>query len=104
MLLQNIELKKFAINFFMETDVGQQIMDKLDELDIVLSKTHNKVLKKVEGKKNSCPHIMINTEEKNKLMQKAKDKEVHLSEWCRRKLKEDDQLNRIEMKIDKLLK
>ncbi|MCK4647317.1 hypothetical protein KAT24_00090 [Candidatus Pacearchaeota archaeon] len=46
---------------------------------------------------------MVNTEEKKKLMKKAENEGVDFSEWCRRKFKEDSQLDRIEEKINKIL-
>lgn len=81
------------------------IEDKFDQIMNSLEDIEKKLQKKVEikerGKKNSHIHLMINTEEKNKLMQKAKDEGLDFSEWCRRKLKEDSQLDRIERKVDK---
>ena len=88
----------------MKEDIGQQIIDKLDKINLSMDKTHYKIHKKVEEKKNSHIHIMISTKEKKKLMDKAEEEGLDFSEWCRRKLKKDSQLNRIENKIDDIVK
>ena len=81
-------------------DTFDKIMNNLEDIE-------KKLVKKVEaqekGVKNSCVHFVINTEEKKKLMKKAEDEGIHFSEWCRKKLRENSQLDRIERKIDKLL-
>jgi len=87
----------------MQEDIGQQVMDKLDELEIALGRTHNKLQKKVEGKKNSHLHFLIETEVIEKMKAEAEKQNISLSEWCRRKLREDFQWDRIEMKLDMIL-
>jgi len=84
------------------------VEDTIDEINIALHKIENKlkekqIISKVNPKKNSHLHIMINTEEKKKLMQKAENEGLDFSKWCRRKLKEDSQLDRIENKLDIIL-
>ena len=88
----------------MEEDIGQQVLDKLDELGLTIDRTYNKALKKVEGKKNSHLHFVIETEVIEAMKKEAQRQNISLAGWCRRKLKEDSQLNRIESKIDKLIK
>lgn len=56
------------------------------------------------GKKNSQLHIMVETKFLNELKQKAIEKESTLSNYCRQKLKDDTQLNRIEELIKEILK
>ncbi len=87
-------------------DRFDQIINNLEEIEKKLEeKVNNKEkLSKISKLKNSHIHIMINTEEKNKLVQKAKDDGLDFSEWCRRKIKEDSQLSRIENKINRLVK
>lgn len=55
-------------------------------------------------KKNSHLHILIETSRLNKLRQEANEKEVSLGELCRKKLRRQAQLDRIEGKLDKVLK
>lgn len=50
--------------------------------------------------KNSQIHIQVETNLKSKLEKKAKEKNISLSEHCRRNLGEDPQLDKIEMKIN----
>lgn len=56
------------------------------------------------AKKNAQLHLMIETREINKLKQEAEEKKISLAELCRRKLRKMDQLDRIEKKLDKILK
>lgn len=83
------------------------VEDRFDQIISNLQEIEKKLEKKVEKQetklKNSHIHIMINTQEKNKLMQKAKDEGLDFSEWCRRKIKGNSQLDRIERKLDKLI-
>jgi hypothetical protein len=88
----------------------KMIEDKFDQIMSNLKEIEKKVNKKIESQekqesrvKNSHIHLMINTSEKKKLVERAKNDGLDLSEWCRRKLREDSQLNRIEEKIDKLI-
>lgn len=85
----------------MEKDVGQRVIDKLNELDVLIGE---RLGKNSSQKKNSQLHLLIETDALEQMKKKAKEKGISLSEWCRKKLKEDSQLNRIEMKIDKLIK
>lgn len=86
----------------MEEDIGQRVIDKLEELDSIIDKTYN-ACKKVEGKKNSHMHFLIETKVMESMKKEAEKQNISLSEWCRRKLKEDSQLDRIEKKLDKFL-
>ncbi len=52
--------------------------------------------------KNSQIHVMVETKFMNELKNKAKEKGLTLSEYCRQKLKEDSQLERIEKKLEKI--
>ncbi len=74
-----------------QEDIGQEIIDKLEKLNTSL-------------KKNSQIHLMIDTNTLNKMKERAKDDRISLSEWCRKKLREDSQLDRIEGKLDKIIK
>ena len=55
-------------------------------------------------KKNSQLHVVIETHKLNRLKEEAKEQDVSLAELCRRKLKPRPQMDRIERKLDKLLK
>jgi hypothetical protein len=54
--------------------------------------------------KNAHLHIVVNTEFLNSLKSEAKNRMISLSEFCRLKLKDSIQMDRIEYKIDKLIK
>jgi len=53
---------------------------------------------------NSHIHLLIETSLKEKLMKESKEKGISISEFCRTKLKESSQLDRIEEKLDGVLK
>ena len=55
-------------------------------------------------KKNAQLHLMIETRELNKLRDDAEEKQVSLAELSRTKLRKQPQLDRIEEKLDKILK
>jgi hypothetical protein len=55
-------------------------------------------------KKNSHLHILIETNLLNKLKEEAKERKVSLGQLCRSKLRRQSQLDRIEGKLDKVLK
>jgi len=81
----------------MQKDIGEEIIEKLNELN-----------KELEGlvlmKKNSHIYFTIETDVLNQMKKQAEEQGISLSEWCRKKLKEDTQLNRIEEKLDEILK
>lgn len=56
------------------------------------------------AKKNAQLHLMIETRELNKLREEAEEKKVSLAELCRVKLRRQPQLDRIERKLERLLK
>ena len=55
-------------------------------------------------KKNSHLHILIETSLLTRLKLEAQDKGVSLGQLCRAKLRKQAQLDRIEGKIDRILK
>jgi hypothetical protein len=55
-------------------------------------------------KKNSHLHILIETNLLNKLKEEAQEKKISLGQLCRSKLRRQPQLDRIEGKLDKLIK
>ncbi len=81
----------------MEKDVGERVIDKLNELDKLIEE-------KLFMKKNSQLHLMIETDVLEKMKVKAKEENISLSEWCRKKLGGNSQLDRIEIKLDKIIK
>jgi len=55
-------------------------------------------------KKNSHLHILIETNLLNKLKEEALGKNLSLGQLCRSKLRKHNQLDRIELKVDRILK
>ena len=55
-------------------------------------------------KKNAQLHILLETRLLNQLKKEAEEQGVSLGHLCRSKLKKKSQLNRIEGKLDKVLK
>ena len=56
------------------------------------------------AKKNSHLHILIETNLLNKLKERANERKLSLGQHCRNKLRKQAQLDRIEGKLDKVLK
>ena len=55
-------------------------------------------------KKNSHLHILIETSLLNKIKEDAQKRGLSLGQFCRQKFRKQDQLDRIEMKLDKVIK
>jgi len=55
-------------------------------------------------KKNSHLHILIETPLISKLREEAREKKLSLGQYCRQKLRKQEQLDRIEGKLDRVLK
>ncbi|VVB83899.1 Uncharacterised protein [uncultured archaeon] len=55
-------------------------------------------------KKNNQLHIFVETKLLNTLIEEAQKEEISLSELCRSKLRRKPQLDRIEEKVEKILK
>jgi hypothetical protein len=55
-------------------------------------------------KKNAQLHLVIEARELNKLKVEAEEKKVSLAELCRVKLRKNNQFDRIEGKLDKIIK
>lgn len=92
----------------MEEDIGQRIIDKLENLNVSLEDKMRKLKRNgeppiQEGKKNSHLHINIETETLERMKKEAEAEKISLAEWCRRKLRGDSQLDRIEGKLDRVL-
>lgn len=81
----------------MEQDIGEEIITKLKSLKCSIENLPGSTLKK-----NSQLHLMIETSILEKLKERAEKENITISEWCRRKLREDSQLDRIESKLNKL--
>ncbi len=54
-------------------------------------------------KKNAHIHLVLETEQLQQFKEKAKEKNVSLSELCRQRLREPSQLNKIEKMLEELL-
>jgi len=83
----------------MKPDIGEQIISKLNKLNTSLDNLPGSGLKK-----NSQIHFMIETSVLKEIREKAKEKNISMSEWCRQKISKDSQLDRIEMMIKGLVK
>jgi len=87
------------------------VEDKLDELQVLLDGMVTRLEKaeKSKGinqenlKKNSHLHMFLETSLLDKLKKKSRENNMSISEFVRRKLRENEQLDRIEGKIDKLM-
>jgi len=88
------------------------IEETLDRLQEVVEELTNKLDKKIVAKqqinpenlkKNSHLHLFMETSLHDKLKKEATEKAMTLSELVRWKLRENNQFNRIERKIDKIL-
>ena len=55
-------------------------------------------------KKNAQLHILLETRLLNQLKKEAEEQEVSLGHLCRQRLRKKNQLDRIEGKLDKLIK
>lgn len=55
-------------------------------------------------KKNSHLHILIETNLLTKLKEEAQEKKTSLGQLCRSKLRRQPQLDRIEVKLDKVIR
>lgn len=55
-------------------------------------------------RKNAHLHIVVETDFLNQLKKQAKEKTITVSQLCRLKLQKSIQMDRIEFKLDKLLK
>ena len=84
-------------------DTIEQIFENLKEIEIKLQKKVEKK-ERLEGKKNSHLHILLETSLLNKIEKEAKERSISVAELVRQKLRENSQLNRIESKIDRLTK
>ena len=86
-------------------DIEEKAKELEARFDSIINKLENKTLGEEESKKkNSHLHIFVETSLLNKLKEEAEDNAMSLSEWCRKKLRGNSQLDRIETKLDKLLK
>lgn len=78
----------------------EEIMANLKTIE---QKLKEKVHEKEElKKKNSHLHMFLDTSLMDKLREEANNKNMSISELVRQKLRENSQLDRIEMKVDKL--
>lgn len=85
--------------------VFEEINSLVDKIEIKLEERNRKeeLVKPIFEKKNSHLHMMIETSLINKIGKEAKEKKISIAELVRQKLRKNEQLDRIEMKIDKLL-
>jgi len=85
--------------------------ENFDNIMVMLGEIEQKLQKKVKDKeyishisekKNSHLHMLIETSLMNKVEKRAKDKGISVAEFVRNRLREQEQLDRIEGKIDKI--
>jgi len=79
-----------------------EIQNKVETLCSKLEQREN-IKSIIQGKKNSHLHIVIETSLLEKIKKKANEENVSIAEYARKRLREDNQLNRIEAKIDSVL-
>lgn len=92
------EKKLTAEEMLDEMEAGLRIIEKkLDE------KLNSKKQNPEDIKKNSHLHIFLETSLHEKIKKEAEEKNIGISELVRQKLRGNEQLDRIEGKIDKLL-
>ena len=84
-------------------EMFDEIQSHLEEIEIKLQKKVEKK-ERSEGKKNSHLHLLLETNVLNSMKKEAEKQNISLSEWCRKKLKEDSQLDRIEKKMERIIK
>ena len=85
----------------------EKIMGVIGEIEVKLDKRNKeKVFKEkpITEKKNHALHILIEKNLIERLRKESKEQSVSLGEYCRRKLRDNNQLNRIEDKLDNLIK
>jgi predicted HicB family RNase H-like nuclease len=93
----------------------EETLDKIEEhLEFINRKIDEKVrekenskikpLWKKSGKKNSHLNMLIETPLMEQVEKEANKQEISVAEFVRRKLRDDPQLDRIEGKVDSLLK
>ncbi len=74
-------------------------------LETIEQKLKEKVhLKEESKKKNSHLHMFLETSLMNKIRMEANEKNISIAELVRQKLRDNPQLNRIENKLDNLIK
>ena len=82
--------------------------EAFDEINALLEGIERKIKDKeiskpMNQKKNSHLHIMIETDLLNKVEKRAKSQNMSIAEFVRKKLRGNEQLDRIENKLDKIL-
>ena len=84
---------------------AEEMIDEIEEcLEVIEKKLKKKIhLKEESKKKNSHLHMFLETSLMDGLREEASDKNMSISELVRQKLRENNQLDRIENKLDKLL-
>jgi len=82
------------------------LISKMKEINTILEtklKNKEKYTKPINEKKNSHIHIVLETSFDNKLTKEAKENGITKAELVRQKLRDNNQLTRIEDKLDKIL-
>jgi predicted DNA binding CopG/RHH family protein len=85
----------------MLNEINQRLDEKVKEKE--LRPIIEKGINPENLKKNSHLHILLETPLMNKIRQRAKEKGLSIGEFVRSKLREQEQLDRIEGKIDKII-
>lgn len=87
-------------------DKFDKIMESMLSLESKIMKLKNSKSiddKSITEKKNYPLHLMIEKSLMINLKKEANENGISVAEYCRRKLKSNNQLDRIELKIDKLI-
>ncbi len=95
-----------------EKDTLNDRFNVLEELMLKTETSLNRILKKqkqspqktpiINTRKNHPLHLLVEKDLIESLRTEAKENKISVGELCRKKLRGDSQLDRIEMKIDRL--
>ncbi|MGD9276489.1 MAG: hypothetical protein PVJ67_04930 [Candidatus Pacearchaeota archaeon] len=75
-------------------------MEEIGQLVERRIKDNERYEKPITEKKNSHLHLLLETSLMNKVERQAKEQKISIAEFVRRRLRRNEQLDRIESKID----
>lgn len=97
MLKNKMELEERMDNLIVQMEeIGQLVERKI--------KDNENYTRPITEKKNSRLHLLLETSLMNKVEKQAKEQKISIAEFVRRRLRGNEQLDRIEDKLNKILK